>query len=164
MGRNRVVPSRVRTGMRAAPAVAAVAALLVPLAGCARTDAPPATLPQVTALPATEVVLVKSGGIAGVKDTVTVRPDGHWTKTDRTGASQEGRLADADLARLRQLATDPRLATEATDTKGPDTCADGFAYRLTVGPAESGYVDCGPAAPPPAVTAEVVELLTRATG
>ncbi|WP_155945613.1 hypothetical protein [Micromonospora sp. CNB394] len=46
----------------------------------------------------------------------------------------------------------------------PDNCADGFTYRLTVGPAESGYVDCGPVARQPAVTAEVVELLTRATG
>lgn len=164
MGRNRVVPSRVRSGMRAALAAAAAAALLVPLAGCARTDAPPVLTDGPSPLPATEVVLVKSGGIAGVKDTVTVRPDGHWTKTDRTGAPQEGRLAETDLARLRQLATDPRLATEATETKGPDNCADGFTYRLTVGPAESGYVDCGPAARPPAVTAEVVELLTRATG
>lgn len=164
MGRNRVVPSRVRSGMRTASAAAAVAALLLPLAGCARTDAPPVITDGPSPLPATEVVLVKSGGIAGVKDTVTVRPDGRWTKTDRTGASQEGRLAEADAARLRQLATDPRLATEATETKGPGNCADGFTYRLTVGPAESGYVDCGPAARPPAVTAEVVELLTRATG
>ncbi|WP_431877195.1 hypothetical protein [Micromonospora marina] len=163
MTRNRVVSSRVRTGMRAAPAVAAVAALLVPLAGCARTEAPPVITDGPSPL-AAEVVLVKSGGIAGVRDTVTVRPDGHWTKTDRTGASQEGRLAVADFARLQRLATDPRLAAEATATENPDNCADGFTYRLTVGPAESGYVDCGPAARQPAVTAEVVELLTRATG
>ncbi|MET7470191.1 hypothetical protein ACFYON_11445 [Micromonospora sp. NPDC005686] len=149
--------------MRAAPAIAAVAALLVPIAGCARTDAPPVITDGPSPL-AAEVVLVKSGGIAGVKDTVTVRPDGQWTKTDRTGAAQEGRLATADLTRLQQLTTDPRLAAETAETKGPDNCADGFTYRLTVGPAQTGYVDCGAAARPPAVTAQVVELLGDATG
>ncbi|MEU1809383.1 hypothetical protein [Micromonospora aurantiaca (nom. illeg.)] len=144
--------------------MAAVAALLVPLVGCARTDAPPATLPQVTALPATEVVLVKSGGIAGLTDTLRVTPDGHWTRTDRAGAATEGQLAEADLTRLRQLAADPRLAAEAAVTVPATMCADAFTYRLTVGTATVGYVDCPPQATPPAATAEVVDLLTRATG
>ncbi|MBQ1042744.1 MULTISPECIES: hypothetical protein [unclassified Micromonospora] len=150
--------------MRAAPAVAAVAALLVPLAGCARTDAPPATLPQVTALPAVEVVLVKSGGIAGLTDTVRVGPDGHWTRTDRAGGSREGELAAEELTRLRQLAADPRLAAEAAVTVPPTMCADAFSYRLTVGPNQVSYVDCPPQAKPPAVTAQVVDLLNGATG
>ncbi|WP_141684524.1 protealysin inhibitor emfourin [Micromonospora sediminicola] len=151
--------------MRAAPAVAAaVAALLVPLAGCARTDAPTSTLPQATPLPGVEVVLVKSGGIAGLTDTITVHADGTWTTTDRAGAEREGRLAEADLDRLRQLAADPRLTAEAAVTVPATMCADAFSYRLTIGPTTSSYVDCPPQATPPAATAEVVDLLTRATG
>ncbi|MEU1966681.1 hypothetical protein ABZ541_10205 [Micromonospora sediminicola] len=151
--------------MRAAPAVAAaVAALLVPLAGCARTDAPTSTLPQATPLPGVEVVLIKSGGIVGLTDTITVRANGTWTKTDRAGAEQDGRLAEADLDRLRQLAADPRLTAEAAVTVPATMCADAFSYRLTIGPTTSSYVDCPPQATPPAATAEVVGLLTRATG
>ncbi|ADU08219.1 hypothetical protein ML5_2700 [Micromonospora sp. L5] len=163
MGRNRVVPSRVRSGMRAASAAAAVAALLLPLAGCARTDAPPVLTDGPSPL-ATEVVLVKSGGIAGLSDTVRVEPDGHWTRTDRGGASREGQLAAEKLTRLRQLAADPRLAAEAAVTVPPTMCADAFTYRLTIGPNQVGYVDCPPETTPPAVTAQVVDLLNGATG
>ncbi len=163
MGRNRVVPSRVRSGMRAASAAAAVAALLLPLAGCARTDAPPVLTDGPSPL-ATEVVLVKSGGIAGLSDTVRVEPDGHWTRTDRGGASREGQLAAEKLTRLRQLAADPRLAAEAAVTVLPTMCADAFTYRLTIGPNQVGYVDCPPETTPPAVTAQVVDLLNGATG
>ncbi|WBC12771.1 hypothetical protein O7600_16435 [Micromonospora sp. WMMA1998] len=151
--------------MRAAPAVAAaVAALLIPLAGCARADAPTSTLPQATPLPGVEVVLVKSGGIAGLTDTITVHADGTWTTTDRAGAEREGRLSEADLDRLRRLAADPRLTAEAAVTVPATMCADAFSYRLTIGPTTSSYVDCPPQATPPAATAEVVDLLTRATG
>ncbi|MEU1236190.1 hypothetical protein AB0N38_02185 [Micromonospora aurantiaca] len=149
--------------MRAASAAAAVAALLLPLAGCARTDAPPVLTDGPSPL-ATEVVLVKSGGIAGLSDTVRVEPDGHWTRTDRAGASREGQLAAEKLTRLRQLAADPRLAAEAAVTVPPTMCADAFTYRLTIGPNQVGYVDCPPETTPPAVTAQVVDLLNGATG
>ncbi|MEU9516157.1 hypothetical protein [Micromonospora sp. NPDC048169] len=149
--------------MRAAPAVAAVAALLVPLAGCARADEPPVITDGPPPL-AAEVVLEKSGGIAGVTDTVRVEPHGQWTRTDRAGASREGRLSDTELARLRQLTADPRLAAEAAVTVPPPMCADAFTYRLTIGPNQVGYVDCPPKATPPAVTAQVVDLLNGATG
>ncbi|MDG4804365.1 protealysin inhibitor emfourin [Micromonospora sp. WMMD980] len=151
--------------MRAAHAVAVtLAAALAPLAGCARADTPAPAGPAVTGLPGVEVTLVHSGGIAGLTDTITVRPDGSWTKTDRAGAARDGRLSDADLNRLRKLAADPRLATEAAATTPATMCADAFSYRLTIGPTTSSYVDCPPQATPPAATAEVVGLLTRATG
>lgn len=142
----------------------AATVILIPLAGCARTDTPVPAGPAGTALPGVEVVLVRSGGIAGLTDTITVRPDGSWTKTDRAGTARDGRLAEPDLDRLRQLAADPRLAAEATVTVPATMCADAFSYRLTIGPTNVGYVDCPPQAAPPAATAEVVGLLTRATG
>lgn len=166
--------------MREIPVAAAlVAAFLTPLAGCARTDQPASVSPTATPLPSAsttpspggdpashppgvEVVLTKSGGIAGLQETVTVRPDGHWTRVDRGGTSRTGQLDAKDLDRLRQLTADRRLATEATDTSAP-MCADAFTYQLTVGPISTGYVDCPPKGAPPATTAAVVELLTRAT-
>jgi hypothetical protein len=153
--------------MRAIPVAAALlAAVLTPLAGCARStggaDAPgadqrPAGLPS-------QLVLTRTGGIVGLQDTVTVQPDGRWTRVDRAGAARTGQLAGADLDRLRRLATDPRLTAEATATAPATVCADAFSYRLTVGGTTTGYLDCPPQAAPPAATAAVVELLTRATG
>ncbi|WP_262282782.1 protealysin inhibitor emfourin [Micromonospora sp. MA102] len=150
--------------MRAIPVAATLlAALLTPLAGCARDGGAPASDGPAPAT-AAPVVLTKSGGIVGLDDTVTVQPDGRWTRVDRAGASRTGRLSDADLDRLRQLATDSRLAAEAAATVPATMCADAFSYRLTVGPTTTGYVDCPPQATPPPATAALVDLLTRATG
>ncbi|NES16709.1 MULTISPECIES: protealysin inhibitor emfourin [Micromonospora] len=149
--------------MRTTPVAAGLlAALLTPLAGCAQSGAPAADGPPAT-LPA-RVVLTKSGGIAGLADTVTVQTDGHWTKVDRSGASHAGRLTTTDLDRLRQLTTDPRLPAEATATTPATMCADAFTYQLTVGDTTTGYVDCPSQATAPAATGAVVELLNRATG
>lgn len=156
--------------MRSTPvALAGLAALAALLAGCATTG--PAATPTAPATagsgPSTgqsvRVVLERSGGIAGIRDTVTVEPDGRWTVVDRSGASRTGRLSATDLARLRQLAADPRLATESAATAAPTNCADAFSYRLTVDGRTTGYLDCPTDPDRPAATAAVVELLTRAT-
>ncbi|MEU2612478.1 hypothetical protein ABZ570_13000 [Micromonospora sp. NPDC007271] len=176
--------------MRTAPvAAAALAAFLVPLAACAQagetgtapastpattpaaapTAAPTSTAPAPAAgtepagRPGVEVVLTTSGGFAGLNDTVTVTPDGRWTKVDRAGATRTGQLDPADLDRLRQLTADRRLLAEATATAPTTDCADAFTYQLTVGAVTTSYVDCAPEHTPPAVTAAVVELLTQAT-
>ncbi|MCW3839206.1 hypothetical protein ONA70_03725 [Micromonospora yasonensis] len=157
--------------MRTIPvATALVAALLTPVAGCAQAggdnSAPAAGSDSATAPSGStgrEVVLTKSGGFVGLMDTLTVRPDGRWTKVDRSDNRRTGQLTAADLDRLRQLTADPRLTAEATATGPATTCADAFTYRLTVGPTTTGYVDCPPEATPPPATAAVVELLTRAT-
>ncbi|MFG2055451.1 protealysin inhibitor emfourin [Micromonospora sp. NPDC048930] len=145
--------------------MAATIAALLTTTACAQADggATPATATDAATLPS-QVVLTTSGGIAGRQDTVTVRTDGHWTRVDRSGAARTGQLTAADLDRLRQLATDPRLAAEATATAAATMCADAFTYRLTVGRTTTGYVDCPPQATPPAATGAVVDLLNRATG
>ncbi|MEU8260884.1 hypothetical protein AB0C02_09725 [Micromonospora sp. NPDC048999] len=172
--------------MRTTPyAAALLAAFLVPVAACAQTGetsatptstatnasaSTPSTAPTDAADAGTEppgragvdVVLVTSGGFAGLNDTLTVTPDGRWAKVDRAGATRTGQLDPADLDRLRQLTADRRLLTEPTATTSA-TCADAFTYQLAVGPVTSGYVDCPADGAPPAATAAVVELLTRAT-
>jgi hypothetical protein len=152
--------------MRPTPAAVATAtALLIALTGCATNGATPSAPVAASSSGATavRVVLAKSGGIAGVRDTVTVEPDGRWTATDRTGATRTGQLGPADLDRLRRLTTDPKLAAEPAATTAPTNCADAFTYQLTVGEHTTGYVDCPTDPDRPATTAAVAELLTRAT-
>lgn len=179
--------------MRSTPAAAVtLAALLIALAGCSATD-PTAvpTSPAATSAPATpttdgtstapattstapgagttsaqqavRVVLEKTGGIAGVRDRITVEPDGRWTVVDRSGTSRTGQLSAADLDRLRQLAADPRLAAEATASPAATNCADTFTYQLTVAGRTTRYVDCPTDPNRPEVTAALVDLLSRAT-
>ncbi|MEU3454056.1 protealysin inhibitor emfourin [Micromonospora sp. NPDC006766] len=169
-------------GMRSTLAAAATAAvLLVTLTGCAQTaptSSGPGIAPVATSTaptpaatdhpptatgpaPAVRVELATTGGLIGRQDTVTVEPDGNWTKADDGGNSRTGRLSAADLDRLRRLAADPRLATEPVRTAST-TCADAFTYRLTVNGTTTGYVDCPDDALPPA-TAALIELLTEAT-
>ncbi|MFC0008034.1 hypothetical protein [Micromonospora siamensis] len=112
---------------------------------------------------AQRVVLVRSGGFAGREETVTVEPDGSWT-VEGAGSRRTGRIAGADLDRLRQLLADPRLSTEADAPATPTNCADAFEYRLTVGQRTTGYVDCPGEDGSARVTAAVVELLVRVTG
>ncbi|MEU8168521.1 hypothetical protein AB0B97_18695 [Micromonospora sp. NPDC049004] len=110
------------------------------------------------------VALFRSGGFAGRGDNITVEPDGRWTVVDRAGSRRTGKLDAADLGRLRGLAADPRLTTEARRTATASSCADAFTYRLRIGAVETGYVDCPADPAPPPATRALVELLLRVTG
>lgn len=106
--------------------------------------------------------MVRTGGFAGVQDTLVVQPDGRWRRTRRTAAAASGQLTAPQREELRRLAADPRLAAEATRTRPPTRCRDAFSYTVTVAGTTVGYVDC-PADPDrPAAAVEVVRLLTRA--
>ncbi|WP_200210728.1 protealysin inhibitor emfourin [Micromonospora coerulea] len=146
------------------PTATPAPATTTPTAAASPTTAPPETPTPGTPATAARVVLVRAGGIAGMRDTVTVEPDGRWTRADRAGGTRTGRLSTTDQDRLQQLLADPRLGTETTATADPGDCADAFAYRLTVGDRTTGYVDCdaGPARPP--ATEALVRLLIGVTG
>ncbi|WP_229400982.1 hypothetical protein [Micromonospora okii] len=112
---------------------------------------------------AARLVVSRSGGYAGRDDTVTVEPDGRWTAVDRAGARRTGRLAGADLDRLRRLAADPRLASGGI--AGPDgRCSDAFEYRLTVGGVTVDWTDCPVAGTPPPIAAELAALVLTTAG
>ncbi|MEU4336351.1 hypothetical protein AB0F59_17260 [Micromonospora lupini] len=138
-----------------------------PIAPTSSGTTPSGTAPAVPGAPdaaAGRVTLFRSGGFAGRGDNVTVEPDGQWTVVDRAGGRRTGKLDAADLGRLRGLAADRRLATEARRTAATTSCADAFSYRLTVGAVETGYVDCPADPAPPPATRALVELLLRVTG
>jgi hypothetical protein len=109
------------------------------------------------------VVVVRSGGIAGGSDTITVQPQGQWTRVDDSGRQRSGRLTDDERTRLRALAGDPGLSAEASRPTTPSNCRDGFNYALTVGSTRVGYVDCAGEEFRPETAVSIVYLLTKAT-
>jgi len=146
--------------MRVSKRLPALLLLLVTMiggaAGCARHSSDPPSSPSSPSSPAGDVTVVvhRTGGIAGMDDTVTVKPDGSWTATSRRGASTRmGQLTDAQRDQLRTLAADPRLGQEAGSTPGKTKCADAFNYTVTVGAHLVAYTDCPTDQTPPAASA-----------
>ncbi|MBX6722291.1 MAG: hypothetical protein IRY92_03485 [Dactylosporangium sp.] len=75
-------------------------------------------------LPAIEIT--RTGGFAGVHQTLTIDNSGAWT-----GPTGSGRLSDAGRARLAQLVTDPALPRQVAAAP-PGQCCDMFDYQLRV--------------------------------
>ena len=122
-----------------------------------------ATPPNPGTSPATNlsITIRKSGGIAGVNETLVVDAQGRWTRTTKTGTST-GQLTQAQLAQAAKLATDPRLIAEAQTKQSTAGCADAFVYAVTIQSVTITYSDCGSGSPPPATT-ELVRFLEQAT-
>lgn len=122
-------------------------------------SAAPGSLPRIT--------LVRTGGLAGVWQMLTVEPDGAWTLFVRGGATGErtlphsGRLTATERAELTNLVWQPGLFIEARRTPDPTTCAVGFAHTLVVGAQTVAWDGCGSADQPTAV--KIVSLLAAAT-
>src|SRR5512139_2365643 len=90
--------------------------LLFVLAGCASTTGGPGSSggsPSASSPSAVAITIEKTGGIAGVRDTVQVDALGGWTRSDKTGKTTSGQLTAAQATELQALAADPKLATEA---------------------------------------------------
>lgn len=108
------------------------------------------------------VTIRKSGGIAGINETLVVDAQGNWTRTTRNG-TKSGKLTPQELAQAAKLATDPRLLTEAQTPQPTTNCADAITYAVVIGAATVTYSDCGTGSPPPATT-ELVRYLEQVTG
>lgn len=125
----------------------------------------PPTAKPTTPSSADVIALVRTGGIAGQIQAVTVLPDGTWKRGNGRTFDRSGKLSAAQLGKLRTLAADPRLAAEAKrlpSTKS--SCADVYSYLLTIGGQTVRYVDCPSAAGRPVVAPQIVALLQDATG
>lgn len=121
-----------------------------------------ASAPGAAGLP--RVTLRRTGGFAGVFQTLVVRPDGGWTWTDGPetgGPSKTGQLTAAQRTELARLAADPALAAEASSKRGAPKCNDGFLYTLAVGARTVVWGDCGAVTPPTATA--ITNLLATAT-
>jgi hypothetical protein len=75
------------------------------------------------------VTITKSGGLAGVQQILTVKPDGSWTFVDkRKTTTVSGTLSVAERQRLAALLHDPALQEEVRQPSG--VCNDGFRYTV----------------------------------
>lgn len=149
---------------------ASVLLLAAALVGCA-TPRPdpgpgPAAPTSATASASTtafgQVTVRRSGGIAGVDQTVTVTADGAWTFADRRGnRTDRGTLSAASLDQLRRLTASPTLAAEADAGSAPPGCADAFAYLVTVDRLSITRSDCSPDEQPTVMA--IITLLSEQT-
>ncbi|HZM76107.1 MAG TPA: hypothetical protein VFC19_10290 [Candidatus Limnocylindrales bacterium] len=143
-----------------------VAGCTTPAAEPTPSDSPaaPATTaaPQSPATVNLTITIRKTGGIAGVNDTLVVDAKGNWTRTTKSG-TKTGQLTPEQLAQAAKLATDPRLIAEAQTPQPSTNCADAFVYAVSIGTATVTYSDCGSGSSPPATTA-LVRYLDQVTG
>ncbi len=84
------------------------------------------TLPPLTSL---EIVFHKSGGIAGVNETTTIRADGTVIAGSQTKRAAGGAQAAADLA--RQIEATGIFAVKPDRYMPADPCCDRFSYTVT---------------------------------
>jgi hypothetical protein len=108
------------------------------------------------------MVVTRTGGIAGVMQSLIITPDGAWNYADeRSGAAEEGQLTPAQRQQLISLLSNPALAAEAAKPSA-EGCADAFLYVLAVVQATYQYEQCGDPSQRP-LTEQLVTFLTDAT-
>ena len=138
-------------------------------AGASPAPSAPPTATTPTPTPTTPpkaegLELTRSGGVAGITETITVMPDGTWAKvSSKPAVTARGKLTAAQLAALQRLLADPRLASEASGKNAGDNhCADAFTYLLVARHQLIRYTSCGQA-DKPEVTVAIIDLLQIAT-
>jgi hypothetical protein len=126
-----------------------VAASSLAFGGCAAGNPAP---PPALSLPPIEIT--RTGGFAGVHETLSITSDGHWS-----GSAGTGQLDAAARTRLSSIVVDPAFLAQIAAAK-PDRCCDMFQYELRVG--DQTYVfgepDLGP------LLTELLALLSDETG
>jgi hypothetical protein len=128
--------------------------------GTSPTADPEASGPGRIAAPT--VTVTRSGGIAGVRQSVEIVFDGSWTYTDeKSGASERGSLTAAQRTELLRLVSDPAFLAELSQTPSTSGCADAFSYSIKVGQDTATASDCG--LPGTSLTASVLKLIADAT-
>jgi hypothetical protein len=101
--------------------------LLLMIAGCVEAEGITYTPPALG--DDWSVKMRLSGGFAGMLRIIEVRADGEYSVADgRTGKTAAGRLAEDELAELKNLIA----ALEFTAPRMPSSCADCFVYDVQI--------------------------------
>jgi len=141
---------------------------VTPSAPAAAATTLPAPEPDPTAAPPEgagvggSVTMQKSGGIAGVMQSVNISADGSWIFTDRrSNVTRRGHLTSSQRQQLTNSLTNPALQREASKAGGA-VCNDGFVYSITSGQMRVRYASCGGLGNQPALMA-VIRTIEDAT-
>jgi hypothetical protein len=143
----------------------AITAMLVTVgglaAGCGAQAAPGETSATPRAVP---VSMSRTGGFAGVNQSIEIAADGTWIYTDkRTNHSEKGSLNADQRIQLLRLVSDPAFGDQLVRAPKPDPgCADGFHYTINTGGEPRSFEDCGNGGDAPAVTSAIAAV-TEAT-
>jgi hypothetical protein len=90
------------------------------------------------------ITVTKSGGIAGVRQVLTIAPDGSWVFTDQKGGKkQNGRLTGSQLQQLAQMVADPALIAELRVPARTGVCNDAFMYAIAFRELTYRFEQCG---------------------
>jgi hypothetical protein len=111
-------------------------------AGCAGSGSPGET--SVTP-PAVPISITRTGGIAGVNQSIQIATDGTWTYTDnRKNQRETGALTADQRLQVLRFVKDPAFAEQlAKAAKADSGCADGFHYTISTGGESTSFEDCG---------------------
>jgi hypothetical protein len=106
------------------------------------------------------VIYRKSGGIAGIVETLTVRADGTLLLEARAGSQDQAQANPADLAQLQQLLASDAFARLQARYQAPG--ADLFTYDLIL-PSDRGkrMITTMDNADHPQVLTDAINLLNR---
>ncbi len=141
--------------------------LLSVLTGCASTagGGPGSAASPTNSAGGMAITIEKSGGIAGVRDTIQIDAQGNWSRSDKTGKVTSGQLTAAQVTQLQTLATDPKLAGEAAAAAQatPTKCSDTFNYTISAGPVALRFNDCPTDQFQPAAAKALVSFVEQAT-
>jgi len=124
----------------------AITAMLVTMgglaAGCGAQAAPGKT--SVTP-PAVPVSMSRTGGIAGVNQSIEIAADGTWIYADkRSNQTEKGSLGPDQRIQLLRLVSDPAFSDQLNRAAKPNpSCADGFHYTINTGGEPRSFEDCG---------------------
>ena len=117
--------------------------LVLAIAGCG-APAGPAPVGGASAAHPYPLTITRTGGFAGVNESITLASDGGWSYTSAKGKpAAQGTLAPADLAQVTQTVSNPAFGADVRAHKTGGTCADGFTYSVSIGPETSTFEECG---------------------
>jgi hypothetical protein len=116
--------------------------VVLALAGCG-APAGPAPVGGVSAAHPYPLTIQRTGGIAGVNESITVRSDGGWSYTAARGKpAAQGTLTADVLDQVTQTVSNPAFAADVRGGKAGQ-CADAFSYAVSIGPETSTFEECG---------------------
>ena len=119
------------------------ALLLVVIAGCG-SPAGPAPVGGAPAAHPYPLTIERTGGFAGVDESITIRSDGGWSYTATKGQpGAQGTLTQAVLDQVTQTVSNPAFQADVRPHTTQGTCADGFTYAVSIGAETSGFEECG---------------------